>query len=269
MSTLRRPRLVLPFRIVPEPDTVRLLGTDGVCCTLTGPNLEDWLPDWLALLDGRNTLDEALERLPPMQRAPAAQLVERLNGERILIDGRADDAHTAVRCRLVPEGNAAWAAAWLPAGDASARPLPVLCQDRLDYDEALRFNQRCRETGSAWLWASTGPMSRAYVGPLFLPDAGPCLGCLLRHFRRLSPAPEIYDALATHARGGGRIVPAPFPPAGIAIVRQLLLWKVRLMESPAPVEALYRLHVVETASLEVSSHRVFVDPECPECRGPR
>jgi ribosomal protein S12 methylthiotransferase accessory factor len=110
-------------------------------------------------------------------------------------------------------------------------------------------------------------MSRAYVGPLFLPDAGPCLSCLLYHFRRLSPVPELYDALANHARAAGPVAAVPFPGPAAAMVQQLLLWKAALAgESEAPA-ALYRLHVLEVASLEVSSHRVFVDPECPECRG--
>src|SRR5208282_5523498 len=108
---------------------------------------------------------------------------------------------------LTTEGSAAWAEGWIPmAKSGSGPPLPVLCQDRLDYDEVLRFNRRCLETGTPWLWASTGPMNRAYVSPLFLPDAGPCLNCLLLHFRRLSPVPDLYEALATHARMGREVV---------------------------------------------------------------
>ena len=33
----------------------------------------------------------------------------------------------------------------------------------------------------------------------FLPDAGPCLACLLTHFEKLSPAPELYADLRDHA----------------------------------------------------------------------
>src|SRR5205823_14099388 len=130
-------------------------------------------------------------------------------------------------------GSAAWAAGWQPhTAKGIGRALPAFCQDRLDYDEALRFNRRCLETGTPWLWASTGPLGRAYVSPLFLPDAGPCLGCLLYHFRRLSPAPDLYDALADHARAGRPVVPVPFPPPAAAVVRQLLLWKADLAEQP-------------------------------------
>jgi bacteriocin biosynthesis cyclodehydratase domain-containing protein len=264
---VRRPRLALPFTVLTAPDTVRLVAGEDFRYTLTGAGLDGWLPGWLAGLDGRTPLEEALARLPEAHRGPARQLVDRLYGERVLLDGTAADAHAPARRRLAPEGGAAWAAGWQPPAAEDAAPLPALCQDRLDYDEALRFNRRCLEAGPPWLWASTGPLSRAYVSPLFLPDAGPCLGCLLSHFRRLSPAPELYDALAAHARAGGAVAAAPFPPHAAAVVRELLLWKAALAEEPEAPAALYRLHVLEVASLEVSSHRVLVDPECPECGG--
>lgn len=261
----RRPRLAFPFTILTDRDTVRLVAGEDFRYTLQGPGLERWLPAWLAVLDGRTPLAEALARLPQECRAAAGELADRLYGERVLIDGTARDAHQPTRWRLSPQGSAAWAGQLSDGGEG--RELPAFCQDRLDYEEALAFNRRCLAAGTPWLWASTGPMGRAYVGPLFLPDAGPCLSCLLYHFRRLSPAPEMYDALAAHARAGGSIAPVPFPPPGIAIVQQLLLWKAALAQESEPAAALYRLHVVESASLEVSSHRVFVEPECPECHG--
>src|SRR5262245_44163479 len=264
----RRPRLALPFTVLTDRDTVRLVAGEDFRYTLTAPGLDGWLPGWLAGLDGRTPLDEALARLPEPHRGAARQVVDRLYGERVLLDGTAADAHAPARWRLAPAGSAAWAAGWDPAAEGgAARELPALCQDRLDYDEALRFNRHCLGEGTPWLWASTGPLSRAYVGPLFLPDAGPCLGCLLRHFRRLSPAPELYDALAVHARAGGPVAPSPFPPHAAAVVRQLLGWKAALAEAAEAPAALYRLHVLEVASLEVSSHCVLVDPECPECGG--
>lgn len=264
----RHPRLALPFTVLTGPNTVRLVAGEDFRYTLTGPELEGWLPDWLAGLDGRAPLEEALGRLPEARRGPAQQLVDRLYGERVLIDGTAADSHAAKHWRLAPEGSAAWAAGWPPTTrDANARALPALCQDRLDYEEALRFNLRCLEAGTPWLWGSTGPMSRAYISPLFLPDAGPCLHCLLEHFRRLSPAPELYDALAAHARTGQQVIAAPLAPPAVAVVQQLLLWKAELAQEPAAHAALYCLHVLEVASLEITSHRVFVNLECPACGG--
>jgi len=269
MSTpSRRPRLALPFTMLTDRDTMRLVAGEDFRYTLTGPGLDVWLPGWLAGLDGRMLLDEALGRLPDTCQTTARQIVDRLYGERVLIDGVASDAHVPARWWLTPEGSAAWANGWQPIkADDNARPLPALCQDRLDYEEALRFNRRCLEKGTPWLWASTGPMSRAYVSPMFLPDAGPCLCCVLYHFRRLSPAPELYDALSGHVRAGGAVVPVSFLPPAVAMIQQLLIWKASLAEEAQAPTALYRLHVLEVESLEVTSHRVFVDPECPECHG--
>jgi bacteriocin biosynthesis cyclodehydratase domain-containing protein len=257
----------LPFTILRGRDTVRLVAGEDFRYTLTGPGLEQWLPDWLASLDGKQPLEQVLGPLPQGHREAARQLIERLYGERVLIDGPAAAAHAAGTYRLAPAGSAAWKADLeQPATDATAKPtLPVLCQDRLDFDEALRFNRRCRAGQTPWLWATTGPMSRGYVGPLFLPDAGPCLGCLLRHFRRLSPVPELYDALVEHAQANRPIEPVPFPSQGVAIVQQLVRWKAALLQESQAPAALYRLHVLEVATLEVTSHRVFIDPECPEC----
>src|SRR5262249_50112630 len=143
----RHPRLALPFTVLAGPDTVRLVAGEDFRYTLTGPGLEGWLPGWRARLDGRVPLDEALAPPPEDRRGPAGQLVERLYGERVLADGTAADAHAPARWRLAPEGGAAWAAGWQPEGADDARPLPALCQDRLDYDEALRCNPRCPEAG--------------------------------------------------------------------------------------------------------------------------
>jgi bacteriocin biosynthesis cyclodehydratase domain-containing protein len=148
-------------------------------------------------------------------------------------------------------------------------PVTILCQDRLDFDEALRFNELCLKSADPWLWLTSGPMNRGYVSPAFLPDAGPCLACLLMHSQRLSPAAELYADLIDHAQKGGEIRSVPFPPRGIAILQQMLLWKVELLQQPAAPAALFQLHVLEVDSLEITAHRVFCDPECPACLGHR
>ncbi|MCI0459379.1 MAG: hypothetical protein L0Z62_20710, partial [Gemmataceae bacterium] len=212
--TRRRPRLALPCTILTGPDTVRLVAGEDFRYTLSGPGVEHWLPTFFANLDGSRPLDDALALLSHEHRDLAVELTARLYGERVLVDGPARAAHPAGACRLAVEGSGALreALTQAPVDGEALRTLPVLCQDRLDYDEALRFNRRCRADGSAWLWASTGPLNRGYVGPLFLPDAGPCLACLLSHFQRLSPAPEVYHDLLAHARQGLPVAPAPFPP---------------------------------------------------------
>jgi bacteriocin biosynthesis cyclodehydratase domain-containing protein len=262
------PRLAWPFTILTEKDTVRLIAGEDFRYTLAGPGLDGWLPNWLTQLDGRTPLDNAIARLPENLRTTAGQVAARLYGERVLVNGSVSDAHQSVRYRPAIEGSAAWV--WQPPSDkldSTAQPLPILCQDRLDYDEALQFNRRCLLARMPWLWATTGPMSRAYISPLFLPNAGPCLFCLLYHFRRLSPVANLYDDLAEHSRAGRAIVPVPFSTPAIIIVQQLILWKVALAAEVEVNAALYRLHVLELTSMEVTSHRVWIDPECPECGG--
>jgi bacteriocin biosynthesis cyclodehydratase domain-containing protein len=267
-----RPCLALPFTVLAAPDRVRLVAGEDFRYTLEAPGLEKWLPGWLPTLDGRRTLAEAVAALPEELRAEARRLVGRLYGERVLIDGPAAAAHRPRRCRLAAEGSGPLRDALAGAAgdtDPGAEVVHVLCQDRLDYDEALRCNRRRLEGAAPWFWVTTGPLSRGYVSPAFLPDAGPCLECLLRGFRRLSPAPELYDDLADHAARGGAVAPAPFPAPAVALLLDVLRWKVALMEERDTPAALYRLHVLEVAELEVSAHRVFADPECPACCGRR
>src|SRR5262245_55623318 len=139
----RRPRLALPYTILTGPDTVRLVAGEDFRYTLSGPGVEGWLADFLSRLHGTERLEAAVARLPDEHRTLALQLTARLYGERVLVDGPAAAAHSARACRLAVEGSGALcdelAKDW---GEGVA--LPVLCQDRLDYEEALRFSRRCR-----------------------------------------------------------------------------------------------------------------------------
>jgi bacteriocin biosynthesis cyclodehydratase domain-containing protein len=267
-----RPCLAYPFTVLSAGDRVRLVAGEDFRYTLSGPGLGDWLPGWLPLLDGSRTLGEALAALPEPQRAAARQVVERLCGERVLVDGPTEAAHAPRRYRVAPEGRGILREA-LEATAAEEAPeavaLPVLCQDSLDYDEALRFNRRCLDGEVPWLWLTCGPLGRGYVSPAFLPNAGPCLACLLGHFRRLSPLPELYDELAEHARRGGALAAAPFPPHAAAVLAHTLRWKAELLGRAEPPSAPYRLHVLEVATLELTAHPVFRAPECEACAGRR
>jgi bacteriocin biosynthesis cyclodehydratase domain-containing protein len=266
----RRPRLSLPYTVLTAPDTVRLVAGEDFRYTLTAQGLDQWLPGLLGQLDGRRSLNDLINGLNESQREPARQLLERLYGERVLVDGTAIANHPASRFSALVEGTGQLAerlrSSLAVSGETDPSRVGIFCQDTLDYAAALEFNRRCRASGSPWLWVSSGAMQRGYVGPLFLPDAGPCLACLVRQFQRLSPAPELYDHLLEHARNDRPIAPALFPPQGIEILKQLVLWKLSLVQEVNPSPALYRLHVLEIASLEVTSHRVFVDPECPACK---
>ncbi len=275
-SLQRRPRLAYPFTFLTETNTVRLVAGEDYRYTLTAPELDGWLPALLARCAGKETLETLLTPLTAAQRGAALQIVQQLYGERVLVDGSAADAHQAetlavevkgrgLLCELLSKELAHTPSAPFQPGEHGGKPLVVLCQDRLDYEEALEENRRCRAANAPFLWASYGAMSRAYVGPLFLPDAGPCFGCLLRSFQRLSPAPEIYDALRDHARQQKPIEPIDFPREGLLMLQGLVLWKLQEARRDDPGPALYRLHVLEREHFEVSTHRVFADPFCPEC----
>jgi bacteriocin biosynthesis cyclodehydratase domain-containing protein len=261
----RRPRLALPFAILPAPGVVRLVAGEDVRFTLRAEGLDRWLPGLLSALDGCGALEDALSRVEEEFRPAARRLVDRLYGERVLVEGRA--AAPAAVWRIAAEGRGPLLDGLSGGGDG--RALAVLCQDRLDYDEARRFNRRALDGRGPWMWATIGPLARGYVSPVFLPTSGPCLDCLLRQFRRRSPAGEVYDALDDHAKAGGALPPAPFPGDGVEILRRLILRKAAMLADPLEPAAPYRLHVLEVATLEVTAHRVFLDPECGACQGRR
>ena len=270
-SDSRRPRLAFPFTVLTQADTVRLVAGEDYRYTLTGAGLERWLPEFVVRLTGATPLATLLADLPQEQRASALQIVQRLYGERVLVDGPASAAHAArtYHCRVVGQGALCERLRpALPKSEGKTR-LTILCQDRLDYGEALTGQREARAAGESFLWASCGALTRGYVGPLLLPDAGPCLSCLLRTFQRLSPAPEIYDALLDHGRQQMPFTSVTFLEEGLAILQALVQWKLGQAEVEQPSPALYRLHVLERDSLETSAHRVFIDPECPECHGGR
>jgi bacteriocin biosynthesis cyclodehydratase domain-containing protein len=268
MSKIKQllPRLAFPATILHGTDTVWLVAGEDFRYKLTAPSVEKWLPGLLQQCQGKSSIDDLLKTIGRELQPTAKQLLEQLFGERVLVDGIAQDVHAPDVYRFALEGSGPLLNAISALQSTSSdKTLRVLCQDRLDYETALQFNHRCLQETSPYLWATTGPMSRGYVSPIFLPQAGPCLACLLRHFQRLSPIPEIYDALRIHVQEGKQVEPVQFPEEGIQLLASIVAWKRKQLAEQIPLSSLYRLHVLELDTMEVSSHRVFVDPECPEC----
>ncbi len=262
--TARRPRLSLPFTIVPDGEVVHLVAGEEVRYSVELGSEVEAIARLLRRCTGKHTLEELLLDMPMASRTAAAELLDRLYGERVLIDGTAADAHVAAAYAAAAEGTGPLLER-LAGGNGPGIPMAVLCQDTLDYQAALDFNRRSRKAGSPYLWVTTGPWGRGFVSPVFWPDAGPCVACLLRHFRRLSPAPHLYDALVEHGRRGGEFTPSDLSAEGLSILEQLARWKIKEAGGPTPAMATFRLHVLELGSMEVSVHRVYVDPLCPEC----
>lgn len=281
---LRYPRLALPFTVIPAADQIHLVAGEDVRYTLRIRPAAA-LADLLRRCDGRRSLDSLLEEQSPELRDAARSLLERLLAERVLVEGPLEMAARPGRYRLLVEGTGQLASlmqshadrtnqflvAAAPAGDgtgiaAGPPPLEILCQNSLNFHEALEFNRRClRERRGPWMWITAGPADRAYVSPVFLPQGGPCLGCLIRGFERLSPAPELYPALTAHGEREGDFQEILFPETATRLVEGVACWKcAALAEGPLP-SALFCLHVIERRTHEVGLHRVLLDPACPEC----
>lgn len=281
----RRPRLALPFTVVAQPNTVRLVAGEDFRYTFRAERLEDWLPTLLKGCDGRSPVVALLATVPECVQAEAERLLERLYGERILVDGEVAAAAGAFSGRVHVEGAGELAEAFrravcgedsaidciagvvcAPARNSQRQDLAVLCQECLDYATACTFAVRCRQRHMPALWLSTGAMTRGFVSPLLLPDSGPRLCCIVHHFRRLSPAVDVFDALVAHGEAGRPIANSSLPPFATRMLLNLALWKASVVAEAAVTPALFRLHVLEANSLEVSSYPVVAAGDCPTCR---
>jgi bacteriocin biosynthesis cyclodehydratase domain-containing protein len=287
---MRRPRLAPGFTAIVDGDSLWLVAGEDVRYRL---RLADpaWLRDLLARCDGSRTIDELAA-----MHVDARSTLERLVEERVLVEGTAAQAHApaAADYRISGTGRLAellrqistskdsasstsdTQASNTPATNASGTntsasntsasntdgAVEVFVQDRLDHKALLDVNRRMLDSRARWMWITTGPGGRAYVGPLFVPDAGPCAACLLVHFKRLSPAPELYDALIAH---DGAIAATPFSDAALETVAAVARWKLSLAANPMAA-ALYALHVIEVGDLTVTAHVPLIDVECTQCR---
>jgi bacteriocin biosynthesis cyclodehydratase domain-containing protein len=246
LSTIpNRPCPAFALTLLSKGDQLRLIAGEDFRWTLSAPAIGEWFPKWFSQLDGKKTLPELLELLEEVHRPQATELLTLLVGERLIINGPVEDS-----------------------AKVTEDEVRVLFQDRLDYAELLVFNRECLRENVPSLWISNGPSTRGYVSPLVLPRDGPCHECLVRTFRRRSPIPELYDELIAHAQAKGQIAPAVFPKTAREILLKLAQWKRSLLKQPAS-PALFRLHVLEVATLEIGSYPVFLDPECPACCGRR
>jgi len=262
----RRLRPAARFSVIPTAGGARLVAGEDLRYTVRAPRVTDWLSPLLTALDGRRPLREVLEAVTSDSRQAALEVVERLYGERALVEASAEEAHRPSSAGLAPVGSGRLFEAFTRRADDG---ILLLCQDTLDYDEVLEFNRRGRSGSRPYFWATIGPTARAFLSPAILPSAGPCLECLVRHFRRLSPLPELYEEVAEHARRGGLMEAASFPEPALDVFARLVGWKAALLQLPDPPPALFRLHVLEVGSLTISSHRVFPDVDCPTCLSTR
>lgn len=282
MDDRRRYQLAPGFAVVPADDAVWLVAGEDVRYRLAVAE-PAVLVAVLAQCEGR-PLDEAAA-VAGARHAEARGILGRLVEERVLVESGPSrpaawgGAMPAVR--VVGEGalgdrtRGALAAAGIrvvagPAtvgrGGASGDALVVFVQDRLDHAAVLAHNRTALATGQRWLWVTTGPGARAYVSPLFVPDAGPCAECVLVHFKRLSPVPALYDAVIAHGEAGAAMPVSQMAEPVIALALAVTVGKLALAGAPVAVPALFALHVIEARDLAVSLHVPIADRDCAACR---
>jgi bacteriocin biosynthesis cyclodehydratase domain-containing protein len=263
-----RPRLALAFTVIADGDAVHLIAGEDVRYSLRAKGFAQRLAELLSRCQGVCPASVLVAELPEADRAAANEILQRMAGERILVDGPVEAAAVAGAYRPTAEGRGPLVGR-LRSDSTTGRPVAVFCQDNLNHHATLEFNRRAIHSGNPWMWVTTGPASRGFVSPVFLPDAGPCLGCLVRHFQRLSPAPQLFEALERHGREGGQFAASDFPEPALSILAQLVHWKIDQLGRPLPPSAVFRLHVLELATMEVTAHRVLHDPTCAECADAR
>lgn len=265
-----------PFSLVFEPGRLHLIAGEDVRYSLVIPEGQTWIAEWLSSFSQPHTVQQKIAALAASDQPMARGLLDRLCEERILVPATALQAHQARACRMVAVGEGEWPEAFRmgtpvfevhPA--AEPRPVQVLFQDRLDYDEALQFNQRQLQGSAPWMWVSSGAGARGYVSPIFLPHIGPCLGCLLLHFQERSSTPWVYDAMVLHKQRGGEIKPMPFSVSARNVLQHLAQWKWEEYAKADPSPGVYQLHVLELDAFEITSHEVWSHPGCAACGGRR
>lgn len=258
-------RLVQEFTVIPGRDAVTLVAGEELRYTFEAPGIEAWAPGLVAALASPGLAEARVAALPEDARDGARELVDALAAELLLVEAAAAEAHAPVALRVAAEGDPALVDRL--DGTGRGAPLRVLCQADLDLHALLAFNARALAGADPFLWVSTGAGARGYVGPLHRPDLGPCLACLHGHFRRRAEVPGIHDLLREHGAGGGAFAPTPFPEEGREVLVALARWKAREAAAPDPDPALHALHVLEAASMTVTTHPVPVDPTCEACPG--
>lgn len=256
----------LPFTVIAdEAGVLRLIAGEDVRYTFRAAEIEIWAPPLLEPLAHGVDEEEALSQLCADERPRAAGLLRRLREERLVVEREPRRPTVERRWRVHGEGpladlvRAAAPQIDAPKTDDGAPSLGVLVQRTLDHRAALDFMSAQR---GPWIWVTEGPMARAFVGPVFLPDGGPCLGCLLAASRRLSPSPELYEALLSHADAGGEFTPVDFPTPARAILASILALKAEGLSQVDRPAFVFDLHVLTLSTLEVERHAVAVDVDC-------
>jgi bacteriocin biosynthesis cyclodehydratase domain-containing protein len=261
-------KFAFPCTFVNDMGRIWIVAGEDVRISIDAPRTAEWVLPLLRSIDGAATIRTLIEERPAQFRKDAVELIARLKSERLLIDVSAPSSRSESEkftLKILGSGAVFEKLRAAVRGREGERQLIVLCQADLNYQEARNFSRECQAADSPYAWISHGARTRAFVSPVFLPDSGPCLECLLDNFESLSPLPELYEALAGHAARNGEFAPVEIPAHTGEILGEILLEKIRLLETGSNAPAVFRLHVLEMANLGVETHRLLRDPACRSC----
>jgi hypothetical protein len=250
----------LPVTLIEHEGVTWLVAGEDLRWSVEGAHSAEWLPGLIGAADGTRPVAALLESLPERHREAASATIEHLAEERLLV-ASADLTLRRGPRRIEVIGEGALADAVRAQGRGEGEEtIRVLCQDTLDFASARRFG--AQERDGVHLWATVGPVARAFVSPVLKPGQGPCVGCIVTGFRRLSPTPELYDALDAHTERSGTFAPARVGEAYLRTVAGLVAWKLSLLDALVVPPAVFRMHVLEHGTVEVSSHALVRDADC-------
>src|SRR2546421_6093841 len=85
-----RVRFAFPFAILTRPDTVRLIAGEEFRYTLRSPSLDQWLPQFLNNFESEVEWRPLLDQLPGIRHKEALEIITRLYGERVLMEGNGE-----------------------------------------------------------------------------------------------------------------------------------------------------------------------------------
>jgi ribosomal protein S12 methylthiotransferase accessory factor len=142
----------------------------------------------------------------------------------------------------------------------------VLVDDYLRVELSER-NERALATGRPWMLAST-PHVETWLGPVFVPNRGPCWECLAQRLRLHRSLDVHLHQMGTRStppdRGRGALASTRQAVAGM-IATAVLRWI--LLESASGLSE--TVLSVDTRLWQTRSHALGWRPQCPACGEPR
>ena len=279
---------------VVEGEGVVLYG-ERECVVLTGRLHEQLAP----LLDGGSTVDAIIERLGD-EHSPEAVYFALLG---LADDGHLVEAEPASVSNGTPDvrpHDDARDAFWDSLGDVTrvqrgaSKPISIRAPSQAEHDawrvelqghgfriedagrvtlvvtndyldrSLAEWNEHAIAHGQSWLLARTIG-ARLWIGPAFVPGESACWECLRQRLARTQPV----LAFLTRRRG---YIPT-LPPTAAASTRQVAAGLVatqlaRMFVHEQPRGLVGRLTVIDTVTLETTTHAVARRPQCRACGDP-